>query len=103
MARIRDLKKVGTDQKDLAKVQDNLEEFVKPIVSSEIIDGLLLKNVVLQSGENKVEHKLGREPIGWMIVNKSATADVWSSASQLSKSILVLNSSATVTLTLWVF
>lgn len=103
MPRIRDFKKVGTSSKDLAKLQDNLEEFIKPLVLSSIIDGVLLKDLKLVSGLNAINHKLNRKPEGWIVVKSDANATFWQSVSELEKQILNLNSSAAATVSLWVF
>lgn len=78
MARVRSFKKTQVKDSETSKLQSNLEVFFKPIINSEIIDGVLLKNVCLEAGvRNEVEHKLGRKPIGFMIVRKRADSRIW--------------------------
>jgi hypothetical protein len=69
---------------------------VKPIV-----DGNLLTGIILQSGNNTINHKLGRQIQGWIICDINAAATIYRSA--WSTEIIVLNSSAKVTVNLWVF
>ena len=60
--------------------QNQLEEVLTPITKSRIIDGVYLKNIDLTvSVDNLVEHKLGREPLGWIVVRKFANCTIWES------------------------
>ena len=60
--------------------QNQLEEVLTPITKSQIVDGLLLKSVDLShSSDNLIEHKLGREPLGWIVVRKFNPIDVYES------------------------
>jgi hypothetical protein len=73
--RTRNLEDMG---RDIARVQDNIEQFAQPIVNSEIIDGTLCKNVSLTAGvANDVTHMLGRKPLGWMLVRKRQDSRIW--------------------------
>jgi len=106
VARIRAFKKTNFQENEPAKLQSNLEIFFKPLLNSEIIDGILLKDVILTTGSvNKVEHKLGRKLLGWMVIGKNANATVWDSQATNTTldSTIDLNSSANVTVNLWVF
>ena len=45
-----------------------------------ISDGNYIKEIDLTvSADNLVEHKLGREPLGWIVVRKFADANIWES------------------------
>jgi len=60
--------------------QSQLEEVLTPITKSQVVDGLLLKSIDLTaSADNLVEHKLGREPLGWIVVRKFANCTIWES------------------------
>lgn len=60
--------------------QDHIEEVMTPITNSQIIDGVYLKEIDLTvSVDNLVEHKLGRKPLGWIVVRKFADANIWES------------------------
>lgn len=96
----RAFKKVVSDNADLQRVQENVQAALEPVISSPIVDGLLI-SAQLESGSNKVAHKLGRKPQGYIVVTKSANIDVWGSV--MSPSILTLEASGNVTLTLWIF
>lgn len=99
-------KKINTDNYELQKVQDSVAAAFQTLGMNYMINGELLKDVTLQSGvDNQVQHKLSRVPNGFFVVDKNATADVWQSttANKIKDRILLLRSSATVTINLWVF
>ena len=60
--------------------QNQLEEVLTPITKSQVVDGLLLKSIDLTaSADNLEEHKLGREPLGWIVVRMFAAVDIYES------------------------
>lgn len=103
---VKTFKKIQAESKDLNKVQSNIEQFIVPFLNSEIINGVLLKDVVLDSSKtNLISHKLGRKPQGWIVIGKNANSVIWDSQSSNTKEdkILELLCSANVTINLWVF
>lgn len=100
---LRDFKRFTSENAELTQLQSKLQEFFAPLLSNPTLDGTLLTGVVLAVGENKVEHKLQRPPIGWLVVGKNATCDIWEPSKDLSRAFLTLQSSAPVTVNLWVF
>jgi hypothetical protein len=59
----------------LNSVQDHIAQSIAPLAESEVVDGNLIKEIDLTtSADNLVEHKLGREPLGWIVVRKFADA-----------------------------
>lgn len=90
---------------ELNRVQDNIDTAFNPFLNSEIVDGILLTNIPLVTGVNEINHKLGRILQGWIPVGQSANANIWDSqATNIRKArTLILNSSANLTISLWVF
>lgn len=102
----RAFKKVQTTDKDVNKLQENIGLVLEPVLQSSIIDGVLLRNLALSSSSTTlIEHKLGRKPLGWVLVRKRAQSDVWDTqdSNELQSSTLALNCSSDVTVDLWVF
>jgi hypothetical protein len=100
------LKKVGTQDKDLQKVQQNVENTIEPIIRKEIVDGVLLKKVCLEPGvSNEVKHSLGRKPLGWIVVRKRADARIWDvqDFNNNPSKTLSIACSHSVTVDLWIF
>jgi hypothetical protein len=99
-------KKIGSGDTNLQKVQQNVQEAIEPLIASQIIDGVLLKNVELTAGQlNIVFHGLGRELVGWIVVGQDANSQVWDeqAANPLKTRTLRLRASTDTVVALWVF
>lgn len=103
MSGLRDFKKVAGGDPNFSKLQERLQDFFAPLLINPTLDGTLLTNVQLTTAETNVGHKLGRKPIGWIIVRKNANAEVWEPSSLYPASFIQLQASANVTIDLWVF
>lgn len=95
---LRAFKKTATPE--LAKLEDNVANVLEPVLNAAILDGKLVENVNLNTAAS-VQHKLGRVPRGWIVVDRNANAQVWSTAKD--KNFLTLSSSGAVVVTIWVF
>jgi hypothetical protein len=89
----------------LEQLQSRWKSEIDPVLANLLVQGRILQNVPLVTGDNTINHGLGRKLIGWVLVDKSATADIYSKQStnpspQLS---LILSSPAPATVSLWVF
>ena len=91
--------------KDLSLMQTKWASIINPILAAPIVNGLLLNNVSLVSGDNTINHRLGRKLQGWIVVGKNANANIYDkqSTNTMPELTLVLNSSGTLTVNLWVF
>lgn len=99
-------RKIRTREEDTRQLQDAVEKVLNSILPKQILDGRIIKNVLVTSGTPKnVDHGLGRELVGWFSILNSANSVVWDSqGSNTSRDkTLVLNASATTTISLWVF
>ena len=66
--------------RELNTVQDSIEQVITPLTNAQVVDGNYIKEIDLTvSADNLVEHKLGREPLGWIVVRKFADANIWES------------------------
>lgn len=101
--RIRDYKKIKSDDEVLNRVQDQVATSIGQLLRTDILDGRLIKEVSLTAGANTVEHKLDRVLRGWFITKKNAFADVHDAVTSQPDKFLVLQASAAVTVNLWVF
>lgn len=104
--RIRDFKKIKSEDSTLNRMQDQVEFTISQLVRTEILDGRLMKEVKLQTGStNVIEHKLGRAIRGWVLTRKRANATVWDSQDSNTRQdkFLNLECSADVSVDLWVF
>lgn len=102
----RSFKKFVSDNSEITEVQRNVAEVLEPIIQANLLDGLLIEDVELTSGQdNVVPHLLNRVPQGWIIVRKNADSRVWENVSgnRLKNANLLLQCSSSVTVSLWVF
>lgn len=99
-------RKIGTESFELKQVQENIEQTFKSVLSNPLLDGVLLSDIGLTTGSpNMVEHKLGRQPLGYIVVKRSAAATISDVKSEkvVEQNFLKLNTSTNVTISLWVF
>ncbi len=99
---MKQLRKISTDDPVVRQIQDNVQQVISPIVDKAILDGVYLKDVELTTGSiDIVGHKLGRQPLGYIVVKRNANSTIWDSATD--KRTLSLNCSANVTISIWIF
>jgi hypothetical protein len=91
--------------KELSLLQTQWATQINPLLSNPISNGAILKSVVLASGANVINHKLGRTLQGWFIVRQRSTAAVYDTQDSNTIPDLTLNltSSHAVTVDLYVF
>lgn len=97
---------VVTDNKDVKDLSNSMKEFAKQLASSPIIDGILIRDIDLTTGSvNIIQHGLGRNVIGWILVSNSTGCIIWDSqATNTDKDkFIYLNSSANTTASIWIF
>ena len=91
---------------DVTLSQDRMQEVTDFIEKSLIVDGVLLKDIALKTGQtNEVPHPLNRPPNGCIVVNKVGSSFISTSSdvNKNPKTTLLLNTTANVTVSLWVF
>lgn len=106
MAGVKKFKKLRDDKADIRKVQDNIESALNPVLNCPIIDGVLVKEAVLDPTRiNEVEHTLGRKPRGWFLVRKRADSRIWDVQEYNTNPsrTLSLACSHSVTVDIWIF
>jgi hypothetical protein len=102
----KQLKKVSSNNKEINQIQENVEQALTPIIASQIVDGVIIKNKQIESGKvNLIAHKLGREPLGYIIIRKRADSRIWDTqdTNKNKKTTLALQCSTTVHVDIWVF
>lgn len=106
---LQTFKRIRTDDRELEMIQDNIESAFRPIVASDIVPGLLLKDVILRAGQdNLVAHTLARMPQLWHVVRIDAAANLYEYPSielgglTLTSRFINLRTSADCKVSLWV-
>lgn len=83
-------------------MQNSWAKQLNPILAISQMSGLMLSNVELNIGANTINHLLGRQMIGWYVVDQDANASMYRSQ-PLNNQTLTLTSDAVTTIKLWVF
>jgi hypothetical protein len=84
--------------------QTTWAQAINPVLSNPIVNGVLVHGIALASGDNTINHKLGRKPQGYVITDMfGAYAQVYRKTSNYPDLTLVLNASAPTTVSLYVF
>lgn len=95
---------IRTVVKDIQRLQDALSKVFNSIETKQILDGRLISNIsLLSASTTEINHGLGKPIRGWVVVGKNANANIYSSASDTPNATLILNTTADVTISLWVF
>lgn len=97
-------RRVNTKLNDLKLLQDSLDAALRPIIDKLILDGRLIEDIELTTGQaNLIDHRLGRSIRGYVVVKRDADARVWDSVPDRPATQIDLRSSANVTISIWVF
>lgn len=100
---LRSLQTFVPDDEQVQRALDHVREAVDPIVDSlnqGIAVGRFLEVSLTTGQDNRINPKLGRPCRGYLVVRKDADARVWDTD---AGRYLVLQCSANVNVTLWVF
>lgn len=98
------IRKIRVKDAELEAVQTNFAQVMIPVLKSDIIDGVLVTDIVLSTGANRVPHTLSRVPLGWVIVDRNAAATVHRTPTGITDSLtMALTASAPITISIWVF
>lgn len=89
----------------LPQMQSTWAAALNPILTNPIVNGRLIEGVELINGTTVINHGLGRNLRGWIIVSIDAAATVYDNqaTNQMSQLTLSLTSSAAANCNLWVF
>jgi hypothetical protein len=94
---------LDTKLPEVQRVQNQLLAPLNALLRIPLLDGTLLRDVALVATvEKRISHTLGRAPLGWLVVGADAAPGNVYEVSR-GTSTLVLKSSTSVTLSLWVF
>lgn len=86
---------------DLSRVQDRVADALTQVLVNPLLNGEFV-TVSFDTGLTQtVNHKLSRKPLGWIITDKTATADIY--RSDWDSRTLTLVSSSNTIVTLYIF
>lgn len=97
-------KQIKSDDYELMRVQDNVNAALIPIQNAQILDGQVLKNISLITGQpNIISHKLNRNIVGYIVIRKDSNADVWDASSSTPSLTILLYTDSNCKVDLYVF
>ncbi len=91
-----------TPDQTLMLMQKQWTSELNPLLAVSLTQGSLLPNVNLIKGSNTFDHYLGRQVMGWFIIDQNSQASIYRSA-PLNSQTLTLTSDAVTTISLWIF
>lgn len=96
---------IQTDSRELSQLQTTWASQINPVLTQAILGGNYLKNVSLTTGDNVINHKLGRNLQGWIITRIRSAATLYDTqdTNQSPSLTLNLNSSANCVVDLLVY
>lgn len=103
---MRHLQKIQTDDPVLGRLQDAIANAYDPLTEASIVNGRHIAGIALTTGgATLVDHKLGRKPLGYIPVLKSADCRIWDNQATnlMPERTLALQTSANVIVSLWVY
>lgn len=105
MSKLTSLSKLPSENRELVKMQENMQQVVAPLTQSPMLNNILLENIVLRVGDNSIAHKLLRKPRGYWIVSNSGVSNFYDNivTGGATKLAFNLNSSAAITVSIYVF
>lgn len=94
-----------TGDKNLSTLQTEWAKQLNPIIALPLNNGVRLVSVRLLTGDNVIDHRLGRKLLGWQLSRIRAAATIYDKQddNQSPDLTLVLNTSANVTVDLYVW
>lgn len=86
-------------------MQNAWASLINPVLDSPTAQNLILQNISLVTGSNKINHKLGRKLQGWKIIRQRSAASIYDNQdNNVSPDLtLLLVSSANVSVNIEVF
>lgn len=96
------LPKIISDDQTVQLMQTKWASILNPLLAQPLSSNSILPGVVLQVGDNVINHLLGRQMQGWIISDIDALSSIYRT-SPFNKTTLTLNSSAVCTVDLVVF
>jgi predicted RNA binding protein YcfA (HicA-like mRNA interferase family) len=98
-------KKLNVKEEVINRIQDNTGKAINQLSNNALVSGSVLTSQALKAGDNTINHKLGKTLSGWFIVRQRGSASIYDKQDGNSSpaQTLILNSSADVTVDIYVF
>lgn len=90
-----------TPLRELDQLQTRWKQVLDPITDNTLLKGRIIDSTALASGPNIIDHRLGRQPQGWIITDLNANVTLY--RSEWSPTTLTLVASGPCTVSLYVY
>jgi hypothetical protein len=101
------IKKVFSGDYNTQKLQDNLADEIRRIENIPLLNGNIVRNIsFLGTGtDTQVNHGLGREPIGWILIESTVDLSVYKSSTvnNLKDKLILFRSNTASTGSIYIF
>lgn len=96
---------ISSQDQDVNQLQINIKRALTPLINNPLLGGDVVSgSVTLSVGDNNISHGLNSTLQGWVIVDINGPSVIYRNQASVDPTkILVLNSSAAVTVSLYVF
>lgn len=98
---IQFLRKLKFADREVTALQDNVTLVLNQVTKKVVIDGVQLTAISLATGSNRINHTLGRQPLGWIVTDINAAVVPYRTAWDANTITLVATGSVTVNL--WIY
>lgn len=94
-------RKIQAADRDLMKLQNQVEQVLNPVLKLPLLDYVQINGIAITTAGVDISHVLGRQPLGWILVDIDASVTVWKTA--WTDRLLSLDASGTATISIIVF
>lgn len=88
---------------DQGRFNAEVETTLRRVTGSPIAAGRLVVVGALATTVTRVEHGLGRTPVGWFPVQKTGNADVWEGQAADDVALYLVSTTVNAEFSIWVF
>lgn len=105
MANLGKVTQLNIQDRVINQLQSNVVTKLNQVLGLPLLQGQIISDVALASGDNTINHLLGRTLVGWLVILKNAAVTIYDkqSSNTDAANTLILNSSGTATVSLYVF
>ena len=96
---------IWSKEQEVTRLQSHLKTVLNPLLELPISDGVLIKDLTVNTTDTLIEHKLGRKPEGFLITGLKSNSVIYESATANDEaaSLIILIASATATADIYFF
>lgn len=95
-------RRVRSENRDIRLLQDATDLVLSQVINKQILDGRIVAGIDFEAaGAQFIDHKLDRAPVGFIVIDKNADVNIWSTFKDNRQITLQSNGAATVSI--WIF